>query len=128
LLKTLTYAYHISCRFIKRKRELGDRQSETLARLEAFSSSLLKARESSSSSSSSSSMYAEAYSGQVLDRGSSDEEGEGYGATRKSTSSGGGAGGDDTNNSNNDARDKEEDMWFAGKLKFRRHVDDDLRK
>lgn len=77
-------------------------------------------------------MYAEAYSGQVLDRGSSDEEGEGkgegYGATRKSTSSGGGAGGDDTNNSNNDARDKEEDMWFAGKLKFRRHVDDDLRK
>lgn len=73
-----------------------------MERLSAFSAKVkqIKANETGDAETGGASMYAEVYSGQVLDK-------------------------DDA--SARDGTEDADDNWFSGKLKFRRHVDDAYR-
>lgn len=82
-------------RYKKRKVELGDRQSETLSRLESFTNSL-RNQKSAAIPTAVPVQEAPVYHGQVLE-----DEDEGA--------------------------EEELDGWFQGRLKFKKHIDDNLR-
>eukprot|EP01035_Chromulina_nebulosa_P017347 gene17347-22894_t len=90
-------------RYIKRKKEFGERQNETLSKLEAFTSTIRENKQNlkPTLNDTTSNIEVESYHGQVLEKSEVEDL-------------------EDSNELNNN--------WHIGKLKFKRHIDDDYRK
>ncbi len=99
----LSYLIFFGARYAKRKNEFGAREAETLARLSAFQQKVREEKVSEAAVEAAPVTEPVSYHGQVLEQDSdAEEEPTGDKAVR-------------------------EPAWHAGKLRFRKHIDDQYR-